>query len=141
MDLNKIKIILIASAVFILLFLLCYILNLIKISKKKWLNLITNSFINFGFLAVAYLLLKHFNIVNLNAFVSLAVPAFILAFIMAIVTKNTREEAGQTGYQFRLYHDSGAVIFRNPFNGFLVYGGAEAGKTVSIGKPLLREYI
>lgn len=29
----------------------------------------------------------------------------------------------------------------NPFNGFLVYGGAESGKTKSIGKPLLEQFV
>lgn len=44
-------------------------------------------------------------------------------------------------YKITLETDKGNIIFRNPFNGFLIYGGAEAGKTSSIGKPLLKEYM
>lgn len=33
------------------------------------------------------------------------------------------------------------LIFRNPFDNFLVYGGAGSGKTVSCGKHLLENYI
>jgi hypothetical protein len=40
-----------------------------------------------------------------------------------------------------LEHDKGKIIYRNPYNGFLIYGGAEAGKTASIGKPLLKQYM
>lgn len=37
--------------------------------------------------------------------------------------------------------EAGRITFGNPFNGFLVYGGAESGKTKSIGKPLLEQFI
>jgi len=35
----------------------------------------------------------------------------------------------------------GRITFADPFDNFLVYGGANAGKTKSIGKPLLEQYI
>lgn len=33
------------------------------------------------------------------------------------------------------------ITFADPFDNFLVYGGANSGKTKSIGKPLLSQYI
>lgn len=37
--------------------------------------------------------------------------------------------------------NGGRITFADPFDNFLVYGGANAGKTKSIGKPLLEQYI
>lgn len=37
--------------------------------------------------------------------------------------------------------NGGKITFSDPFDNFLVYGGANAGKTKSIGKPLLEQYI
>lgn len=44
-------------------------------------------------------------------------------------------------YDFCLETSRGDIHFYNPFTNFLVYGGAGSGKTDSIGKPLLAEYI
>lgn len=37
--------------------------------------------------------------------------------------------------------DGKKISFGDPFDNFLVYGGANAGKTKSIGKPLLEQYV
>jgi type IV secretory pathway TraG/TraD family ATPase VirD4 len=42
---------------------------------------------------------------------------------------------------FHLLSESGKIEFYNPFENFLVLGGAGSGKTVSVGKPILSEYI
>jgi hypothetical protein len=48
----------------------------------------------------------------------------------------------QEGDFFDMQTESGKrVIFRNPFDNFLFYGGAGAGKTKTGGKPLLQHYI
>lgn len=44
-------------------------------------------------------------------------------------------------YNFKLYTEDGAVEYYNPFINFLAYGGMGCGKTKSIGKPLLYEYL
>lgn len=44
-------------------------------------------------------------------------------------------------YTIVLKHSKGSIEFYNPFLGFLVYGGAGSGKTVSLGKPLLAEFM
>lgn len=41
----------------------------------------------------------------------------------------------------RLTAHGKTIIFRNPFDNFLVYAGANSGKTKSIGKPLMGEYL
>lgn len=51
------------------------------------------------------------------------------------------KEEKEKKYTIRLEHEGGVIVYDNPFNGFLVYGGAEAGKTSSIGKPLLKEFM
>lgn len=44
-------------------------------------------------------------------------------------------------YNFVLETYGKTLRFRNPFVNFLAFGGSGSGKTKSIGKPLLREYI
>lgn len=69
----------------------------------------------------------------------------LLCLIIVVVllvpgTDKKRKNDGQ--YRFELFADGGRrITFGNPFNGFLVYGGAESGKTKSIGKPLLEQFI
>lgn len=54
--------------------------------------------------------------------------------------KSKAEKANKKGH-FVLNTNKGNLIFYNPLSNFLIYGGAGSGKTKSIGKPLLREYI
>ena len=52
------------------------------------------------------------------------------------------QEIANTKTVFRLESFRGKKIeFGNPYDNFLVYAGANAGKTKSIGKPLLEQYI
>lgn len=44
-------------------------------------------------------------------------------------------------YCFKLHSKQGTIEYYNPFLNFLVYGGMGCGKTASIGKPLLKEYL
>ena len=62
----------------------------------------------------------------------------IVLFIPSGEKKNPQKE----GYKFELLADGGRrITFTDPFDNFLVYGGANSGKTKSVGKPLLEQYI
>ena len=74
-------------------------------------------------------------------FIGIAIFAAIILVVLMIPSSNKKEEQKQR-YSFELEAGNGKrITFGNPFNNFLVYAGAEGGKTKSIGKPLLREYI
>lgn len=74
-------------------------------------------------------------------FIGIIVLAVIILVVAFIPSSEKREEKAQK-FRFVLEADGDKrITFGNPFNNFLVYAGAEGGKTKSIGKPLLREYI
>lgn len=55
--------------------------------------------------------------------------------------KPTPKDIDSRSFCFILKGRKGTYRFYNPFSNFLCYGGANSGKTKTIGKPLLGEYI
>ena len=51
------------------------------------------------------------------------------------------EQKIDTSNVFILETEKCKIKFSDPFDNFLIYGGANSGKTKSIGKPLLSNYI
>lgn len=76
-------------------------------------------------------------------YVVIAIAALALVIVTVLLLPGTDKKKKQDGtYRFELFADGGRrITFGNPFNGFLVYGGAESGKTKSIGKPLLEQFV
>ena len=69
-------------------------------------------------------------------FIGIAIFAAIILVVLMIPSSNKKEDQKQR-YSFELEAGNGKrITFGNPFNNFLVYAGAEGGKTKSIGKPL-----
>lgn len=94
--------------------------------------------------------------VGLTYFVGDLVPIpdmFLLSAVIAslvislLITLFSNDEAptkatGENGViPFVLKSDKGNLIFNNPFRNFMAIGGANAGKTKSVGKPLLENYV
>lgn len=80
----------------------------------------------------------------IDTLIFILVGLIILIVIIAIIPskKEDRNKQGQSSdSRFVLKTKRGKIAFGDPFDNFLVYGGANSGKTKSIGKPLLREYI
>ena len=67
---------------------------------------------------------------------------FIIMVVLIIPTKSKikGKKRGKKDF-FCLEGDEKKLIFGDPFDNFLVYSGANSGKTKSIGKPLLKEYL
>lgn len=65
----------------------------------------------------------------------------IIIVVALIPTSDKTDKKDETKTIFELSTKRGKIVFKDPFDNFLVYGGANSGKTKSIGKPLLREYI
>lgn len=68
----------------------------------------------------------------------------LLAIIVIVlfIPSGDKTNAKKEGYKFELLADGDRrITFTDPFDNFLVYGGANSGKTKSIGKPLLEQYI
>lgn len=74
--------------------------------------------------------------------------AILLVVGLILILPTTNKDSGIANlkgeglpvFDFVLKSSIGDLHF-NPFDGFLVYAGANSGKTKSIGKPILREYI
>lgn len=65
----------------------------------------------------------------------------IIVVVLLLPNSGRQQQKGQK-YRFELSAGGGRKItFADPFDNFLVYGGANSGKTKSIGKPLLSQYI
>lgn len=72
--------------------------------------------------------------------IALAVLLIIILIIVLIPSSNDVNTA-KSNYCFLLKAGNKTLKFTDPFDNFLVYGGANSGKTKSIGKPLLSQYI
>lgn len=67
---------------------------------------------------------------------AIVVLCLVIALVLLLPSSDKKQKK-DAQYRFELFADGGRrITFGNPFNGFLVYGGAESGKTKSIGKPL-----
>lgn len=112
--------------------------------KNKTLNSLTG-LIGVGLVnLILYVILQYLNILDFLFFFYISVPVFVVSAIIYMVYKIRKEKeqkAIKKSMQIILEHDKGKIIYSNPYNGFLVYGGAESGKTASIGKPLLKQYM
>lgn len=92
---------------------------------------------------IKLLLLQKFQISDIF-FLAYAFVSILVVFLLSFSEKNTEasnKKPEGSKYILKLSHEHGEIEFYNPFNNFLVYGGAGSGKTDSIGKPLLKEFI
>lgn len=65
----------------------------------------------------------------------------ILIILVVLLLPTKKEDKPKSKYEFKLTAKGKTLKFGDPFDNFLVYGGANSGKTKSIGKPLLGQYI
>lgn len=74
--------------------------------------------------------------------VAIGILSFILLMVLFIPSSDNAKRKGSKGYyEFVLTSKGKKITFGDPFDNFLVYGGANSGKTKSIGKPILGQYI
>lgn len=70
------------------------------------------------------------------------VALLVTILVIALIPTSGKERKNEDKKKiFTLMTKRGKITFGDPFDNFLVYGGANSGKTKSLGKPLLREYI
>lgn len=75
-------------------------------------------------------------------YLTIALIALLLVLLLAVITPSSKNaNTAKYKYSFALTAGKKRLLFRDPFDNFLVYGGANSGKTKSIGKPLLKQYI
>ena len=93
----------------------------------------------------SYTFLKTPFIKSIVQVVSSFTIALLLFIILNINTSSSKENLSKkkyTGDPIILYTtDKKQVKYFNPLNNFLIYGGQNAGKTSSIGKPVLLDYL
>ena len=67
----------------------------------------------------------------------------VVIIIVAMIPSRQKRKGNKRDKKdfFTLSADGKKLKFGDPFDNFLVYSGANSGKTKSIGKPLLKEYL
>jgi len=140
---NNIGKITIESVVFSLIafFIFTLLLNLPIYRKDNKINFMLNAL---WLLALVYGLHSYIPLSEGLLFISLGIALFIsLILAQGKGEKDVKgKPTGENGVvPFVLKSDKGNIVYNNPFRNFLVIGGANAGKTASIGKPLLKSYI
>ena len=128
------------------LFLICLfysyaILEFVQ-RREKYSILLVGNFIIGLFLFV----ILHAPIVYILKVLGIGLAAAMVLYILLNLGKSEkkgkRSDKSYTGDPIKLKTKDGDTIkYYEPLENFLVYGGANAGKTASLGKPLLLEYL
>jgi len=125
----------------ILLFIIDYVVFSLRYTKKYFIDFLISALIVVVINGLLFKILNIKNVIDLKFFGYIAMPVFTLVLIIKLLSGKPKKEESKKSVYIELEHQKGKVRYENPFNGFLVYGGAEAGKTSSVGKPLLKEYM
>ena len=125
----------------ILLFIIDYVVFSLRYTKKYFIDFLISALIVVVINGLLFKILNIKNVIDLKFFGYIAMPVFTLVLIIKLLSGKPQKEESKKSVYIELEHQKGKVRYENPFNGFLVYGGAEAGKTSSVGKPLLKEYM
>lgn len=143
MNLDNIQYILFISGI---LFTILIIYS-IALFKSKILNFIFDTFVNISFLFFIFYIVRRW---ALKEIIYPVIISFVIGILYYFTIKRQdsflllkkKKHAQQHMYNFYLESEDGKkIIFTYPFDNFLIYAGAGAGKTKWIGKPLLKNYI
>jgi len=90
-------------------------------------------------------MLKHYLVYFTTTNIAIAIAVLLGIVVLVILLPSSKAEkqtAKKSLYKFILKTSTGGqLFFTDPFDNFLIYAGANSGKTKSIGKPILEEYI
>lgn len=112
----------------------------VNFSSKAWINKCV--FILFGLILVAFISIGCSTLLKIPFSPYIFIPLMLLSFISLFTYKsNSKSSNFNKNDCFRLHSEKGDIEFYYPWDNFLVYGGAGSGKTASIGKPLLEQFI
>lgn len=129
------------------LFLVLVIIYSIRYSPRTWLGFLIATLLSGVGVAGAFNLLRDKVTTKEQILLLYQVTAAVSAMLYGLLwgqraAAGSADAAKKKGKPFVLPLVGGRqLIFRNPFDNFLIYGGAGSGKTKSIGKNLLINYI
>lgn len=109
--------------------------------QKSWMNLLFYTI--FGVIStilVARLFQHYFNVLDTD-YLLLTYSLFFIIKLLASNAKNSKSKPRKNEDVFKLQSSNGTLEFYYPRDNFMVLGGAGSGKTASVGKPILEEYI
>lgn len=108
---------------------------------SRWKNLCLFTLISMFFLWVISYIFKLFIGITYDTY--LLIPYSIIFIIKLMINnKGKTKSAPRSGEDvFRLESADGTIEFYYPRDNFMVLGGAGSGKTASVGKPILEEFI
>lgn len=111
----------------------------LSLSSKKYINLFFNSIISVFFY---FLFRKYFaHYFSEDLFIPF-VLSYLISVLLFFSYKKKKNIDNQSGITFSLSTvENKTIEYYYPCDNFLIYGGAGSGKTASIGKPLLKEYL
>lgn len=78
---------------------------------------------------------------EMTTLVWVGIGVLLLIVIVVVIIPSSDKNKNKGEYAFALTAKGKRITFGDPFDNFLVYGGANSGKTKSIGKPILGQYI
>ena len=112
--------------------------------------ILTPLFLCVGFLCFKYLVIR----IGIDTYLNnMLLPGLVLGIIFVLYnllttapesrkTKKRIPKLKDTRFRFTLeVSNNKDIVFSDPYDGFLATAGANSGKTKSLGRPLLREYI
>lgn len=114
----------------------------LRLFNKKWANILVYIVFNTVFIALIAIVFNRFLSVPYSFYV--LIPYFLFLTISFFVYGKSGQvkAAPQKGEDtFNIETENTTLEFYYPKDNFLVYGGAGSGKTASIGKPLLEQFI
>lgn len=111
--------------------------------KEKWSNIFIHILLGFLISGCVPVILNFFYKLDYSIIIHFPYLIFCVAtFYFTGYSKEKNNKPRKNEDIFKLYTNDGQGIeFYYPRDNFIVYGGAGSGKTASIGKPLMEEFI
>lgn len=113
----------------------------IRIFNKTWKNIISYLFFSAIFSIIISTLFFRFLGVPISYYLLIPYLLFFVIGLFVYSREKTESKPKKGEDIFKLESESGTIDFYYPRDNFMVLGGAGSGKTASVGKPILEQFI
>lgn len=113
----------------------------VRLFTKRWKNVLFYILLSSGILLSVSWFFEAVMGIAKTVYILIPYSIFIIIsyFVYGLVKPKSNARKGED--IFKLETESGTIEFYYPRDNFLVLGGAGSGKTASIGKPIMKEFI
>lgn len=109
--------------------------------SKRWKNICFYSLTSVLISLFVAFIFKLFFAVNYTIYLLIPYSLFFVIRLFANIMEKPKSSPRKGEDIFRLECEEGTIEFYYPRDNFMVLGGAGSGKTASVGKPILEEFI